>query len=85
MKFKNKYDKIIDIENNGKNEEIEMEKIIQDLLINKFNKREKIQYDLNKQTELMLSLLDIEIENNKHLLSYLYLKKKSNINAKKNK
>jgi len=85
MKFKNKYDKIIDIENNGKNEEIEMEKIIQDLLINKFNKREKIQYDLNKQTELMLSLLDIEIENNKHLLSYLYLKKKSSINAKKNK
>ena len=46
---------------------------------------ESQEYDLNKQTELMLSLLDIEIENNKHLLSYLYLKKKSNINAKKNK
>ena len=83
IKFKNKFDKIIDIENNDKNEEIEIEKRIHDLLINKFNKREKIQYDLNKQTELMLSLLDIEKENNKHLLSYFYMKKKKNNNAKK--
>ena len=73
IKFKNKYENILNVENNG----IEIEKIIDDLLINKFNKREIIKDELNKQTELMLALLDIEQDKNKHVLSSFYLKKKN--------
>ena len=83
MQFKTNYDIIINVENNDNNEEVEIEKIIDDLLINKFNKREKIKYELNNQTELMLSLLDITKENNKHCLSSIYLKKKKIIDDNK--
>ena len=49
--------------------------MISNLLINKFIKREKINYEINKQTEQFLSIFDIEKENNQHHLSSFFLKK----------
>ena len=46
---------------------------INDLIVNKFNKKEMIKYDLKHQTELLLSLFNIT--NNKHNLSSMYLDK----------
>ena len=89
MKFKN-YDIIINDINEDKNDKNNLEEIINNLLINKFTKRQKIKFEFNKQTEIILEILDIEKENNQHHLSSMYLKinenkdrikKNNNINA----
>ena len=79
IKVKNKENNIT-VELNG--EENNIEDIINNLLQNKFIKKEKIKYELNKQTELMLSILDITKENNKHYLSSFYFEKEKNIQNK---
>ena len=72
-----------------KMDKIDIEKIINDLLINKFTKRKKINEDINEQTKLLLSIFDISEENNNHYLSKMYLElneKKANKNEEnKNK
>ena len=58
-----------------------LEDTINDLLINKFTKREKVKYELNKQTQIMLDIFGIEKTHNQHILSSFYLK----INENKDK
>ena len=73
----NNYDNNINFQlNEDENNENNIGNIINDLHKNKFKKREIIKYDLNVQTELLLSIFDITKENNSHSLSSMYLKKK---------
>ena len=46
-----------------------LENKINDLILKKFNKREKVKYELNHQTEILLPIFDIAKDNNKHYLS----------------
>ena len=78
MKMKSKYDNNVVIKKDG-NESLE--DVINDLLINKFTKKEKVKYELNKQTQIMLDIFGIEKINNQHILSSFYLK----INENKDK
>ena len=78
-----KYDNYIIVENNlYKYKEKSIEEYINELLINKFIKRVKINYELNKQTEIMLSILGITKENNRHYLSSKYMKNTINFGKK---
>jgi len=79
MKMKSKYDN--NTENVKKDGNESLEDIINDLLINKFTKKEKVKYELNKQTQIMLDIFGIEKINNQHILSSFYLK----INENKDK
>ena len=77
MKLKNDNNGV-DVKKDG-NESLE--DTINDLLINKFTKREKVKYELNKQTQIMLDIFGIEKTHNQHILSSFYLK----INENKDK
>ena len=50
-----------------------LENKINDLILKKFNKREKVKYEINHQTEILLPIFDIAKDNNKHYLSSKYL------------
>ena len=63
---RNNFVDVIDTEN-------DLEEKINDLKLKKFNKREKVKYELNQQTELLLPIFGIEKDNNKHYLSSMYL------------
>ena len=79
VKMKLKHDNNgVDVKKDG-NESLE--DTINDLLINKFTKREKVKYELNKQTQIMLDIFGIEKAHNQHILSSFYLK----INENKDK
>ena len=56
-----------------KKDKIGAEEIINDLLKKKFNKKEKVNGDINEQTKLLLSIFDIEEEDNNHFLSKMYI------------
>ena len=62
----------------------DLEQTINNLLINKFTKREKIKEEFENQTELLLSIFDINKEDNHHYLSYMYLEFKYNKKKGKN-
>ena len=49
-----------------------LENKINDLILKKFKKREKVKYELNHQTEILLPIFDIAKDNNKHYLSSKY-------------
>jgi len=79
MKMKLKHDNnAVNVKKDG-NESLE--DIINDLVRNKFTKREKVKFILNKQTQIMLDIFDIEKIYNQHILSSFYLK----INENKDK
>ena len=59
-------------------DENDLENKINDLILKKFNKREKVIYELNQQTELLLAIFNIAKDENKHYLSSIYLNNKSN-------
>ena len=54
-------------------EQTDIEEIINNLLKEKFIERKKINNDLNEQTKLLLSIFDIDFDNNNHYLSKTYL------------
>ena len=56
-----------------KMEQTDVEEVIKDLLENTFKNMKIIKYDLNNQTKLLLSIFDIDIDNNNHFLSKMYL------------
>jgi len=63
---RNNFVDVLDTEN-------DLEEKINDLKLKKFNKREKVKYELNQQTELLLPIFGIEKDNNKHYLFSMYL------------
>ena len=70
MKLKNNYNNNVVVQfNGGKDKDNNIEECINSLLINKFIKREIIKFELNKQTDLLLSICNIEKDNNRHYLS----------------
>ena len=79
IKIKNYEINIIVGLSEDKNNDNNLENVINDLLKNKFNNRKKINYDLNKETELLLSIFDISNEYNKHILSSMYINKNKKI------
>ena len=54
-------------------EQANIEDIINDLLKDKFSKRQKINENLEEQTKLLLSIFDIDVKNNNHCLSNMYI------------
>lgn len=56
-----------------KMEQTDIEEVIADLLKNKFTARKKINKELNEQTKLILPIFGIDIDENNHFLSKLYL------------
>ena len=75
IKLKNYENNIIVELNEDKNKDNNLENVINDLLNNNFIERKIINFDLNMQTELLLTIFDISKENNKHFLSSMYIKK----------
>ena len=49
------------------------DEIINELLKDKFTKREKISENINEQTQLLLSIFDIDKDDNNHFLSKMYM------------
>jgi len=49
-----------------------LENKINNLILKKFIKREKVKYELNHQTEILLPIFDIAKDNNNHYLSSKY-------------
>ena len=76
MIFKNYNNSVVKFTGDG--DENSIEEVINNLLKNKFIKREIIKYELDKQTKLMLSIFNIEEENNMHYLSNMYLNNNTN-------
>ena len=63
------------------------DEIINELLKDKFAKREKISENINEQTQLLLSIFDIDKDDNNHFLSKMYMEleeKNKNIIKEKN-
>ena len=56
-----------------KMEQTDIEEVIADLLKNKFTARKKINKELNEQAKLIISIFGIDIDENNHFLSKLYL------------
>jgi len=56
-----------------KMQQTDIEEVIVDLLKNKFTERKMINKELNGQTKLILSIFVIDIDDNNHFLSKLYL------------
>ena len=56
--------------------DVDLEDKINDLKMKKFNKREKVKYELNQQTKLILEIFGLTKDNNRHILSSMYLNKK---------
>ena len=56
-----------------KMEKADIEEKINDLLLNKFTKREKINRDIKEQTKQLLNIFDIDEGNNNHYLSKIYM------------
>ena len=52
---------------------IDIDEILNDLLKDKFTKKEKIKEELNEQTKILLKIFDIDNDNNNHYLSKMYL------------
>ena len=63
------------------------DEIINELLKDKFAKREKINENINEQIQLLLSIFDIDKDDNNHFLSKMYMEleeKNKNIIKEKN-
>ena len=72
-KMKMNRNKNVDVFDN----DIDLEDKINCLKIKKFKKREKVKYELNQQTDLILEIFGLsKYNNNKHILSSMYLNKK---------
>ena len=56
-----------------KYDDIDIDEIINDLLKDKFTKKQQIKDDINEQTKLLLNIFDIDNDNNNHYLSKMYL------------
>ena len=65
-------------------EEIDIDENINELLKDKFTKKEKIKDDLNEQTKYLLNIFDIDNDGNNHYLSkkYLELEEKNKLKKK---
>ena len=63
---------------------IDIDEILNDLLKDKFTKKEKIKEELNEQTKILLKIFDIDNDNNNHYLSKMYLDLNEKNKSKKN-
>ena len=68
-------------------DKIDVDEILNDLLKEKFTKREKVNGSIDEQTQLLLSIFNIDKEDNNHFLSKMYMElieKNKNIIKEKN-
>ena len=68
-------------------DKIDVDEILNDLLKEKFTKREKVNGSIDEQTQLLLSIFNIDKEDNNHFLSKTYMElieKNKNIIEEKN-